>query len=183
MLAARAESVAIVTGASEQRGAELARRLARRGFAIVAVYLDDQRGAEATVEGVFAAGSAGVTVRADVTDNLDVTRLFDETTAAFGRADVVVHAAAVDGAILYAQAARRLARGGAIAGVASAASIAPAVERELRDREIAVNDVVAGLGALDGRAERAVEDPVAFLDRWRAQRRWSSDDRGAAAEP
>lgn len=183
MMAARAESVAIVTGAAEQRGAALARRLARRGFAIVAVYLDDQRAAETTVEAVFAAGSAGVTVRADITDDLDVTRLFDETIAAFGRADVVVHAAAVGGTILYAQAARRLARGGAIAGVASAASIAPAVERELRDREIAVAAVPAGRGALDGRAERAVEDPVAFLDRWRAQRRCSPDDREAAPGP
>ncbi len=160
-----------MTGASEQRGGELARRLARRGFAIVAVYLDDPRGAEATVEGVFAAGSTGVTVRADVTDDLDVARLFDETTAAFGDADVVVHAAAVDGAVLHAHAGLRLARGGAIAAVALAAPIAPALARRLRERDIAVNDVLAGFGAGDGRADHAVEDPVAFLDRWRAQRR------------
>ena len=171
MMTARAADVAIVTGAAAERGAGLARLLARRDFAIVAVYLDDQPGAEATVEAVFAAGSAGVTARADVTDDLDVIRLFDETTAAFGRADVVVHAAAVDGAVLYAQAARRLARGGAIAGVAPAAPITPAVERQLRDREIAVDGALAGLGAGDGRAERALEDPVAFLDRWRARRR------------
>jgi len=171
MMAARAESVAIVTGASDQRGAELARRLARRDFAIVAVYLDDQRAAETTVEAVFAAGSAGVTVRADVTDDLDVTRLFDETNAAFGRADVVVHAAAADGAVLYAHAARRLAHGGAIAGVPPAAPITAAVERQLRDREIVVDGALARLGAPDGRADPALDDPVAFLDRWRARRR------------
>jgi 3-oxoacyl-[acyl-carrier protein] reductase len=169
-MAARAESVAIVTGASEQRGGELARRLARRGFAIVAVYLDDQDVAEATVEAVFAAGSTGVTVRADVTDDLDVARLFDETTAAFGRVDVVVHAAAVDGAVLHAHAAGRLTRGGALVDVAADAAITPALERELRRRDIAVNDVLAGLGASDGRAAPA-EDPVAFLDRWRARHR------------
>ena len=149
----------------------LARRLARRGFAVVVVYLDDQRGAETTVEAVFGAGSTGVTVRADVTDDRDVVRLFDETAAAFGHADVVVHAAAVDGAVLHAHAARRLARGGAIVAAAPAAPIAAALARQLRDRDIAVNGILAGLGARDGRADRAIEDPVAFLDRWRAQRR------------
>ena len=170
MTAARAEGVAIVTGASEERGGDVARRLARRGFAIVVVYLDDQRGAEATVEAVFAAASTGVAVRADVTDDLDVARLFDETDAAFGAADVVVHATTVDGAVLYAHAARRLARGGAIAGILPAAAIGPALARRLRDRDIAVNGVLAGLSAGDGRAEQAVEDAVAFLDRWSRQR-------------
>jgi 3-oxoacyl-[acyl-carrier protein] reductase len=171
MMAARAQDVAIVTGASEARGGAFARRLARRRFAIVVVYLDDQRGAETTVEAVFAAASTGVTVRADVTDDLDVARLFDETAASFGHADVVVHAAAVDGAVLYAYAARRLARGGAIAAAAPAAPIASALARRLRNRDIAVNAILAGLGARDGGDDRAVEDPVAFLDRWRAQRR------------
>jgi NAD(P)-dependent dehydrogenase (short-subunit alcohol dehydrogenase family) len=169
-MAAHAHSVAIVTGASEQGGGALARRLARRGFAIVAVYLDDQHAAEATVEAVFAAGSTGVTVRADITDPLDVERLFDETSAAFGRVDVVVHSAAVDGAVLHAYAAGRLTWGGALVDVAPAASITPALERELLRRDIAVNDVLAGLGAADVRATRA-EDPIAFLDRWRARRR------------
>ena len=171
MMAARATDVSIVTGASEARGGEIARRLARRRFAIVVVYLQDQRGAETTVEAVFAAGSAGVTVRADVADDIDIARLFDETAAAFGRADVVVHAAAVDGAVLFAQAAQRLARGGAIVAVSPAAPIAPALARRLLERDIVVNDVLGGLTAGDGAAAQAVGDPVAFVDRWRAQRR------------
>jgi short-subunit dehydrogenase len=171
MMAVRARDVAIVTGASQSRGGALARRFARSGFAIVVVYLDDQRGAETTVEAVFAAGSTGVTVRADVTDDLDVARLFDETAAAFGHADVVVHAAGVDGAVLHAHAARRLARGGAIVAAAPTAPLTPALARRLRERDIAVNGILAGIGARNGRADQAVEDPVAFLDRWRAQRR------------
>jgi 3-oxoacyl-[acyl-carrier protein] reductase len=171
MTAARAEGVAVVTGASDERGADVARRLARRGFAVVVVYLDDQRGAEATVESVFAAGSTGVAVRADVTDDLDVARLFDETEAAFGAAHVVIHADTVDGTVLYAHAARRLTRRGAIAGILPAAGIGPALARRLRDRGIVVNGVLTGLGAGGGRAEQAVEDAVAFLDRWRDQRR------------
>jgi NAD(P)-dependent dehydrogenase (short-subunit alcohol dehydrogenase family) len=169
MTAARAEAIAIVTGASEEGGGDVARRLARRDFAIVGVYLADQRGAEATVEAVFAAGSTGVAVRADVTDDLDVARLFDETEAAFGAADVVVHATPADGAVLFEHAAGRLARGGAIAAVVPAA-MSPALARRLRDRDIAVNPVLAGLGAGDGRAGPAVPDAVVFLERWRRQR-------------
>ncbi len=90
MTAPRAEAVAIVTGGSSELGGEVARTLARRGFAIVVVYLDDPLRADATVDAVFAAGSAAVAVRADLTDELDVKRLFDETIAAFGAADVVV---------------------------------------------------------------------------------------------
>ena len=39
-------------------------------------------------------------IRADVTDELDVERLFDETIAAFGRVDLVIHAAACDHSVL-----------------------------------------------------------------------------------
>ncbi len=134
------------------------------------MYLDGQRGADATVEAVFAAGSTGVTVRADVTDDLDVARLFDETAAAFGRADVVVHAAAVDGAVLHAHAARRLARGGAIVAAAPAAPITPALARRLRERDIAVNGILAGVGA----GEQA--KPIR-----RSRTRWRSLTGGGAA--
>ena len=86
-----AAAVAIVAGASGGTGCEAARRLARGGCAIVVVYLDDQSGAETTVAEIFAAEGTAVAVRADVADGLDVERLFDETVAAFGRVDAVVH--------------------------------------------------------------------------------------------
>jgi 3-oxoacyl-[acyl-carrier protein] reductase len=99
--------VAIVTGGSSEVGGELARSLAAQGYAIVVVYIDDQRAVEATVEEILAAQGAAVAVRADVTDELDVERVFEESVAAFGGADVVVHTTPEDPAVLARYAARR----------------------------------------------------------------------------
>jgi 3-oxoacyl-[acyl-carrier protein] reductase len=87
-----ARRVAIVTGGSRGVGRETIRRLAASGYAVVVNYLHNQRAAESTVEAILADKGAAVAVRADVADELDVQRLFAETTAAFGGIDVVVHA-------------------------------------------------------------------------------------------
>jgi 3-oxoacyl-[acyl-carrier protein] reductase len=83
--------VAIVTGGSQAVGRDVVRALAGRGFAVVVVYLDDQRAAEATVEEVLAGGGTAVAVRADLSDDLDVERLFTESVAVFGGVDVVAY--------------------------------------------------------------------------------------------
>ena len=66
------DAVAIVTGGSCGPGREVARALARRGYAVVVVYLRDQAEAEAAVDEILAADGTAVAVRADVTDELDV---------------------------------------------------------------------------------------------------------------
>jgi 3-oxoacyl-[acyl-carrier protein] reductase len=85
--------VAIVTVGPAS--AELARELARRGYAVVVVYLRDQAGAEAVVDEILAEHGAALAVRADVADELDVERLLEETTAAFGSVDLVVMGSSV----------------------------------------------------------------------------------------
>ena len=87
-----ASRVAIVTGGSRGVGQATARRLAARGYAVVVNYLHDQRAAETAVEAILADNGNAVAVRADVADDLDVTRLFAETITAFGGVDAVVHA-------------------------------------------------------------------------------------------
>ena len=87
----RTDVVAIVTGGSSGAGREVARGLASWGWAIVVVYLEHQRTAEATVAEILAAEGKVVAVRADLADELDVQRLFAESTAAFAGVDVVVH--------------------------------------------------------------------------------------------
>ena len=87
-----ADTVVIVTGGSTGSGRELARALAGRGYAVVVVYLDDQSGAEAAVDEIVGADGTAIAIRADITDELDVERLFSETTATFGGVDVIVHA-------------------------------------------------------------------------------------------
>src|SRR4051812_39403955 len=92
--APRADPVAIVTGGSAGTGGAVARELATWGWAIVVVYLEHQRTAEAGVDEILAAGGRTVAVRADLADDLDVQRLFAESTAAFGGVDAVVHTTA-----------------------------------------------------------------------------------------
>jgi short subunit dehydrogenase len=147
----RADTVAVVTGGSHGLGREVVRVLARRGYAIVVVYLDDQRSAEATVEEVFATAGTAVAVRADITDELDVERLFDETIAAFGGVDALVHTTTRSSCVLYEHAGRRLRRGSAIVSVSDFEEITPALAQRLAE-----HGITADLG---------VEDLVSFLDR------------------
>jgi 3-oxoacyl-[acyl-carrier protein] reductase len=87
------DRVAIVTGGSRGIGREVARKLASRRYAVVINYLRNQGGADAAVEDILATNGTAIAVRADVADELDVERLFTETTEAFARVDVVVHTA------------------------------------------------------------------------------------------
>jgi 3-oxoacyl-[acyl-carrier protein] reductase len=71
--------VAIVTGGSRGIGRAVAGKLAVEGYAVVINYLNNQRGADAAVEEILAANGNAVAVRADVANEVDVERLFNET--------------------------------------------------------------------------------------------------------
>jgi 3-oxoacyl-[acyl-carrier protein] reductase len=86
--------VAIVTGGSGGVGRAIARKLAMSDYAVVINYINSRSAADAVVAEILAVNGAAVAVRADIADELDVDRLFSETSAAFGGVDVVVHAAA-----------------------------------------------------------------------------------------
>jgi 3-oxoacyl-[acyl-carrier protein] reductase len=86
--------VAIVTGGSGGVGRAIARKLAMSDYAVVINYINSRCAADAVVAEILAVNGAAVAVRADIADELDVDRLFSETSAAFGGVDVVVHAAA-----------------------------------------------------------------------------------------
>jgi 3-oxoacyl-[acyl-carrier protein] reductase len=150
----RREAVAIVTGGSFGAGREIACALAGWGWAIVVVYLEHQRTAEETVAEILAAEGTIVAVRADLADDLDVQRLFAESSAAFGGVDVVVHTTTNSPSFLYQHAARHVRRRGAIISVGPAHRVTPGVARELGERDISVR----GTGA---------DEALSFLDRWR----------------
>jgi 3-oxoacyl-[acyl-carrier protein] reductase len=84
--------VAIVTGGSRGMGRETIQRLASLGYAVVVNSVHDQRTADATVDAVLEARGAAVAIRADVSDALDVERLFAQTIETFGAVDAVAHA-------------------------------------------------------------------------------------------
>ena len=151
-----ADVVAIVTGGSSGTGREVARALTGWGWAIVIVYLEHQRTVEATVAQILSAEGNVVTVRADLTDDLDIQRLFAESAAAFTGVDVVVHTTTASAALLYQHAARHVRPHGAIISTPAADRVTPGVARQLRDRGISV-----------GRAPP--EEVLPFLERWRRQ--------------
>ncbi len=81
---------AVVTGASSGIGLTVARRLAADGAAVAVNFHSNPEPAQALAEEIRAAGGRAIVVGANVTDESDVARLFDETIAAFGRVDVLV---------------------------------------------------------------------------------------------
>ena len=171
------DAVAIVTGGSCRLGRDIARSLASQGYAVVVVYLRDQSAAQTAVEEILAADGTALAVRADITDELDVDRLFDETAAAFGRVDVIVHTAMGGTSVVNQHAARRLCHGGAIIDTAGSEAIAPVLAAELRARDIMVNGVAAGLECPGARHE--IADLLVLLERWRRSPGGDHGDRPA----
>jgi glucose 1-dehydrogenase len=64
--------------------------MAGEGASVIVNYHSDDRAADDLVKQIAAAGGRSIAVKADVSKEDDVIRLFDEAVAAFGRVDVVV---------------------------------------------------------------------------------------------
>src|SRR5437879_13734731 len=87
--------VALVTGASKGIGAGIAKGLAAAGASVAVNYASDRSSAAAVVAAITASGGRAILVPGDVSKSADVARLFVETKAAYGAADVLVNNAAV----------------------------------------------------------------------------------------
>lgn len=81
---------AIVTGASSGIGEAIAAALAGAGAAVAINYHSERDRAEALATRITDAGGRAIAIGADVSDEDDVARLFDEAASAFGRVDVLV---------------------------------------------------------------------------------------------
>ncbi|MHA6794572.1 3-oxoacyl-ACP reductase FabG [Pseudonocardia bannensis] len=86
--------VAIVTGAARGIGAATAERLARDGFAVAVIDLEESA-AEGTVEAIEAAGGRGLAVGADVADVEQVEAAVARVAAELGAPTVLVNNAGV----------------------------------------------------------------------------------------
>jgi NAD(P)-dependent dehydrogenase (short-subunit alcohol dehydrogenase family) len=143
--------VVLVTGGSRGIGAATARLAAQRGWSVAVNYTSNEAAAQQVVQAVREAGRRAIAVQADVADERQVVRMFEQVDAQLGRlTDLVNNAGVVDvtarveemsgarlqrmfginviGSILCArEAVRRMSTrhggsGGAIVNVSSAAS-------------------------------------------------------------
>ena len=87
--------VAVVTGASKGIGAGIAKSLAAEGASVVVNYASAKDGADQVVAEITANGGKAIAVQGNVSNLDDVTRLFEETTKAFGPVDILVNNAGV----------------------------------------------------------------------------------------
>lgn len=83
--------VAFITGSDSGIGQGIARLFAESGADVVVHYYSDQAGADATAASVRAAGQRAIVVQADVGDEGEVERVFEEIDATFGRIDIMVN--------------------------------------------------------------------------------------------
>ncbi len=83
--------VAVVTGSDSGIGAEIARRFAAAGAAVVINYLHDRAGAQSVRTDVERAGGRAIVEGADVGDEGAVERLFERAESAFGPVDILVN--------------------------------------------------------------------------------------------
>ncbi|TIP29386.1 MAG: glucose 1-dehydrogenase [Mesorhizobium sp.] len=87
--------VAIVTGASKGIGAGIAKGLAAAGAAVVVNYASSREGADRVVAEIKDAGGRAVAVHGDVSQAVDVRRLFEAAKSSFGAIDILVNNAGV----------------------------------------------------------------------------------------
>ena len=83
--------VAVVTGASKGIGASIAKHFAAEGAKVVVNYASSKEGADKVVKEITGNGGIAISVQADVSNEADVIRLFEETRKAFGTLDILVN--------------------------------------------------------------------------------------------
>jgi 3-oxoacyl-[acyl-carrier protein] reductase len=86
---------ALVTGGSRGIGRAIVERLTREGAAVAVNYTSQAAAAQKLVDEIESAGGKAFAIQADVGRVAEIIRLFDETTARFGKLDILVNNAGI----------------------------------------------------------------------------------------
>jgi NAD(P)-dependent dehydrogenase (short-subunit alcohol dehydrogenase family) len=87
--------VAIITGSSRGIGAETAKLFAEHGYAVCINYISNEAAAENIKNEILQNGGRCISVKADVSNSGEVTRLFETVDLEFGGVSVLVNNAAI----------------------------------------------------------------------------------------
>ena len=87
--------VIIVTGSSRGIGKEIAQLLAENGAKIIVNHSNSEEEASTTVQSIKDNNGEAIAIKADVSNREDVTRLFDQAIAQYGKIDVLINNAGV----------------------------------------------------------------------------------------
>lgn len=88
--------VALITGSDSGIGQATAVEFAKEGADIVVNYLEDRDGAESTKRQVEEQRRRAIVIQADVRDEQQVERMFDQALGEFGKLDILMNDAGID---------------------------------------------------------------------------------------
>jgi 3-oxoacyl-[acyl-carrier protein] reductase len=87
---------AIITGASRGLGRVMAPRFARAGCRVAVHYYSGRDSAEKVAESINKSGGEAIAVQADVSDEDQVKKLFEEVVSRFAAVDILINNARID---------------------------------------------------------------------------------------
>ena|SRR5690606_12936702 len=87
--------VALVTGSSKGIGAVTAMALAENGAKVIVNYNGSESAAEEVVAKIKAFGGDAIALKADVSKDNEVEKLFDDAIAVFGKLDILINNAGI----------------------------------------------------------------------------------------
>mgnify|MGYP001258087818 CR=1 FL=1 len=91
------DKVALITGSDSGIGRAIAVAFAKEGARVVVTYRSDEEGGKKTVEMIRKLGAEAICLRLDVSVETEVSQVFDQIMAQFGRLDILVNNAGVNG--------------------------------------------------------------------------------------
>ncbi|MDV7139486.1 SDR family oxidoreductase [Maribacter sp. TH_r10] len=83
--------VIIVTGSSKGIGKEIAMLLAENGAKVIVNHSNSEDQAKNTVASILKNGGTAFSIKADVSNKVEVTRMFDVAIARYGKVDVLIN--------------------------------------------------------------------------------------------